>query len=339
MHMRITAGLAALASAFTAALADDSTAQLKAGSIVLTKNTPVQMAEEDLYISPQQVRIRFAFANPTKKDVDTLVAFPLPDIDTGEFWGRGAGEMTADPKNFIGFKAVVDGKPVAFTIEQRAFVKGKDVTAQLLAAGAVLNPLVGDGFQQLAKVPLAKLRALSKAGIAAVDETPQSDAKGKMTPHIEVIPQWLVKTRFYWPQRFGPGKTVVIEHSYRPITGASLFSTASDKQRQKYYDVDYCFDQPTWAGLKARSAAAAKNQTFYLTAYRTDYILKTAGNWQGPIGRFHLTLDKLKADNIISLCWDGALKKTGATTFDFVQNTFAPGRDIRLVVLESVKPQ
>ncbi|MDR3527873.1 MAG: DUF4424 family protein [Rhizomicrobium sp.] len=329
--------LAALgALAMVPAAADDSTAALQAGSIVFTKNTPVVMTAEDLYLSPNRVGIRFVFANPAKTDVATLVAFPLPDIDTAEFWGSGAGAMTADPQNFVGFKAVVDGKPVAFRIEQRAFVKGKEVTAELAAAGAVLNPLVDDGFQKLDKIALVKLRALAKAGIVALDETPESDAKGKTTPHVDVIPQWTVTTRFYWPQTFPAGKSVVIEHSYQPVTGASLFSTDSDKQHQKYYDVDYCFDQPSWAGLKRRTAAAQKKETNYLTAYRTDYILKTAGNWQGPIGRFHLTLDKLKAENILSLCWDGALKKTGATTFEFTQEHFAPARDIRMVVLEAI---
>jgi len=317
------------------AVADDSTAALEAGSIVFTKNTPIAMTAEDLYLSPKQVRIRFVFTNPTRQEVETLVAFPLPDIDTGEFWGSGAGAMTANPQNFIGFTAKVDGKTVAFTIEQRAFVKGKEVTAQLAAAGAVLNPLAGDGFQKLGKIALPKLKVLEKAGIVALDETPQADAKGKKTPHVDVIPQWVVKTRFYWKQKFPAGKAVVIEHSYQPVTGASLFSTASDKQGQKYYDVDYCFDKPTWAGLKARTAVAEKKQTNYLTAYRTDYILKTAGNWQGPIGRFHLTLDKLKAANILSLCWDGALKKTGATTFEFTQENLAPQRNIRMVVLEA----
>jgi hypothetical protein len=71
-----------------------------------------------------------------------------------------------------------------------------------------------------------------------------------------------------------------------------------------------------------------------LNAYETDYILKTANNWNGPIGRFRLVLDKLKPDNTLSLCWDGELKKTGPTTFEAVRTNFAPTRDIHLLVLE-----
>ena len=75
-----------------------------------------------------------------------------------------------------------------------------------------------------------------------------------------------------------------------------------------------------------------------MSTYETSYILSTAGNWQGPIGKFHLTLDKLKPDNILSLCWDGELKKTGPTTFEFAADNFAPKRDIALIVMESVAP-
>src|SRR5512140_869161 len=116
---------AATALAAAPMLADDSSAALKAGSIVFIKNTPIRMAAEDLYVSPTAVRIRFEFQNPTAKDVETIVAFPLPDISTSECWGSPIGTVTDDPKNFIGFKAVVDGKSIPFTIEQRAFVKNK----------------------------------------------------------------------------------------------------------------------------------------------------------------------------------------------------------------------
>lgn len=308
-------------------LADDSSAVLSAGSIVFAKNTPVRMAAEDLTVSPAQVRIRFEFANPTAKDVDTIVAFPLPDISTSEFWGSPIGTVTDDPKNFVGFKAVVDGKPVAITIEQRAFLKNKDVTAQILAAGAPVNPVADEGYVKLGELSKEKQKALIAAGLAEGDDN-------------EFIPQWTVRTRFWWNQKFPAKKTVVIEHSYQPITGQSFFSTEYQKRTAAYDGVDYCFDEGTWAAIAARTAKAkaTPDSAAYMISYQTSYILKTAGNWQGPIGRFHLTLDKLKADNILSLCWDGELKKTSPTTFEFSKENFAPKRDIAIIVLENAGP-
>ncbi|MDE2184177.1 MAG: DUF4424 family protein [Alphaproteobacteria bacterium] len=324
--------LCALGAVLAAALpakADDSSAMLSAGGIVFTKSTPVRMAAEDLYVSPKAVRIRFEFANDTAKDVETVVAFPLPDLDTAEFWGSAVGTLTDDARNFVGFTAKVDGKPVAFRIDQRAILKGKDVTDELLTAGVPVNVVAGEGYRQLDALSPDKKKKLIAQGLA--------DGGAD-----EFVPQWTVKTAFYWTQKFPAHKTVVIEHSYQPVTGQSFFSPGDMKRSDKYDNVDYCFDEPTWATLRTKSAAAKKAQGDaggYLNAYQTGYILMTARNWSGPIGRFHLTLDKLKPDNVLSLCWDGALKRSGPTTFEFTQTNFTPARDIHLLVLETQKAQ
>ena len=322
--------LATMAVVMVAAAADDSSAMLSAGSIVFTKSTPVSMAAEDLYISPNAVRIRFEFENPSAKDVDTIVAFPLPDLATWDFAESAVGTITEDPKNFVGFKAVIDGKPVAVNVEQRAFLKNKDVTPQLQAAGAIINPVADGGYEKLANLPRATKKALIAAGLAEGD----SDA---------FYPRWTVKTRFYWNQKFPAKKTVVIEHSYQPVTGQSFFTTEYHKRGEKnlFGNLDYCIDEKTWASLAARTGnnPNPSDGTRLMNTYETGYILSTAANWQGPIGKFHLTLDKLKPDNILSLCWDGELKKTGATTFEFSAQKYAPKRDIHLVVFENAAPQ
>ena len=310
--------------AAAAARADDSSAMLGAGGIVFTAGTPVRMAAEDLYVSPRAVRVRFDFANDTAKDVETVVAFPLPDIDTGEFWGSPIGTLTGDPRNFVGFTAKVDGKPIAFTIEQRAFFKGKDVTALITASGLPLNLAAAEGYRKLDALKPDKRKPLMAAGLVVGDVD-------------NYIPQWTVRTRFWWTQKFPAHKTVVIEHSYQPVTGQSFFSPAMTKRTEKYENTDYCFDEATWAAAKAKSDASRKSDganNGYLAAYQTGYILMTAKNWHGPIGRFHLTLDKLKPGNVMSLCWDGALKKTGSTSYDFTADGFTPKRDIHLLVLE-----
>jgi hypothetical protein len=329
--MRIAEWMLALGAVAAAAQADDSSAMLKAGSIVFTRNTPVRMASEDLYVSPAAVRIRFEFENPASRDVETLVAFPLPDLSTWDFAESPIGTITGDPKNFVGFKAVVDGKPVAVTVEQRAFLKTKDVTAELAAAGAVINPVTEGGYDKLAKLSKEKKKALIAAGLAEGDGGD------------EFYPRWTVKTKFYWTQKFPAKKTVVIEHSYQPVTGQSFFTTAYHKRGDKnlFGALDYCIDDRTWATLAARTGGEGEpsDGTRLMTTYETSYILSTAGNWRGPIGKFHLTLDKLKPDNILSLCWDGELKKTGATTFEFAKDNFAPKRDIVMAVFENAGPQ
>jgi hypothetical protein len=326
---RFSCGLAMTAALLAAgtALADDSTAELGAGGLVFTRNTPVRMASEDLYISPVKVRIRFVFANDTAKDVETVVAFPLPDIDTAQFYASGIGAVTDDPVNFVGFKTAIGGKPVAFKVEQRAFVKGKDVTALLVAAGAPVNPVIGDGFEKLAKLSADAFKRLKAAGV--VDGDPG-----------DVVPRWTVRTRFYWTQRFPAHGSVVIDHSYQPVTGGSFFSRENLTGQYGTNEVAaFCIDAATRARIAAKSDAAKKTNpgnNGLLSSFWTDYILMTANNWNGPIGRFHLTLDKLKPGNVLSLCWKGDLKKTGPTTFESTLTNFSPAQDIRMLVVSDM---
>lgn len=311
------------------ALADDSTAALKAGGLAFTKAPDIRMASEDLRISPQAVRIRYEFANNSGKDIESVVAFPLPDLDTQEFYVSPLGSTTKDPVNFVGFHASADGKPIAVQVEQRAIYKGKDVTALLKSAGVPVNVVIDENWKKLDALAADKKKVLERAGL--------TDSDGPEQEH----PKWTVRTRFYWTQRFPAHKTVVIEHSYQPVTGQAFFTPtdadAKPGSGDDYWKKKYCMDAGTVAKLKQMGIAAGKRHSDNgnaLEAYSTDFILKTANNWKGGIGKFHLTIDKLKPDNVLSLCWAGDLKKTGPTTFEFNAANFHPAQDLAFVVIE-----
>jgi hypothetical protein len=329
--MRKLAAALLLGLACTApSLADDGSAQLAAGGIVFTKSADIRMAKEDLYLSKEKVRIRFEFQN-TGADQDVTIAFPLPDLDIEDFQGEEVGTVTDDPLNFVGFTAKVDGKPVAFQSEQRAFIKGKDVSAIVRAAGLPLNLIAHGGYDKLDKLSDTQKKALAKAGIVDYEDN-----------HAE--PLWTVRTRFYWTQHFPAGKTVVIEHGYKPVTGGGQYYDSTDAPASAdEWSKPFCFDPGTSALLRKMLAdpkLRAKDGDFNnavggpLWAYTTDYILKTANTWKGPIGHFHLTLDKLEPKAILNLCWKGDLKKTGPTTFEFTADDFAPTQDIHMLVLQ-----
>lgn len=121
------------------------------------------------------------------------------------------------------------------------------------------------------------------------------------------------------------------------MTGQSFFGEEELKDRAEgpHDRKDFCIDDPAAAAIRARIAKLDKNgpNGAYLQAFTTAFVLKTANNWKGGIGRLHLTLDKLKPDNVLSLCWDGGLKKTGPVTFESTRESFAPAHDIKLLVL------
>ncbi|HEY1836077.1 MAG TPA: DUF4424 family protein [Rhizomicrobium sp.] len=312
------------------ALADDSSAALGAGGVVLTQSADIRMAKEDLYVSPDKVRIHFEFANDSRKDIDTVVAFPLPDIDSAKYYVEPLGEMTDDPVNFVGFSVIADGKRIAPQVEQRAYLKGRDVTATLNALHVPVNVISQTNIQIFDKLSPAQVKGLAKAGLA-------DNSSG------EARPTWLIRTKFFWTQKFPAGKTVVLEHSYQPITGGTFYVDSdikggSSDPYDRHWNRNYCIDSAALKTIAARIAPkdAKGDDGGTLEAKTTDYILMSGNNWKGPIGHFHLTLDKLKPANILSLCWDGPLKKSGATTFSFDAADYAPTRDIHMLVLSDI---
>ncbi len=148
--------------------ADDSTASLKTGGLVLEKTDKIALVSEDLYLSPTAVKVSYRFRNLTNADVETTVAFPMPDV-------TGSVDMTvAMPEpgrdNFLGFVTRVDGKPVDSQVEQRAFLAapGKpdiEITDRLKKLRVPLVPTVEAAGAALAALSAPERKALADAGI------------------------------------------------------------------------------------------------------------------------------------------------------------------------------
>jgi hypothetical protein len=326
---RVHLAAAVLAACIAPAFADDSSAMLGAGGIVLTQNADIRMASEDLFLSPKSVKVHYTFVNDGGKDIDTIVAFPLPDIDNYEYSESAIGTTLDSVPNFVGFKLSVDGRPVTPQVEVHAIQNGRDVTRDVLAAGAPLLVVVDGGYNAIQKLSKAQRAMLIKAGLLDADDT-------------DFHAKWTTTTKYWWKMHFPAGGTVTVDHSYQPVTGQTFFTTYAISQADEYagYVKTYCVDAPTKAAI-AQGLAAVKAKSGndgLLNQYTTQFVIKTANNWKGPIGRFHLTLDKLKPSNILSLCWAGDLAKTGATRFESTLTDFAPKRDIQMLVLEQPPP-
>ncbi|HZT86709.1 MAG TPA: DUF4424 domain-containing protein [Stellaceae bacterium] len=166
--MRTAAAVLAIGLAYAGpALANDSSAELAAGGLVFIQNPNVEMASEELFVSPPEIRVTYHFFNKSDQDVTNLVAFPMPDI-TFASEDTNLAIPTADPQNFLGFSTKVNGKPVTAQIEQKVFAKGVDQTALLQqlgiplapqspATGAALDALPKDKWQQLIDLGLVEM--------------------------------------------------------------------------------------------------------------------------------------------------------------------------------------
>jgi hypothetical protein len=247
------------------ARANDSAAGLDGGQLVLKQAETIRMDSEDLFLSMKEVRIRYEFRNTSPKDVETIVAFPLPPMPSKAAVDDGTTEsVTYDPAsdNPLDFVCKVDGQVVK-TRTERKDAKDK-------AGGTTLT--------------------------------------------------------YYWTQKFPAGATVVVEHSYKPALWQSFAPALSAEDAARF-----CVDA---SGGKAIDAVARADRSKVYFANGLNYILKTARNWSGPIGDFHLTIDKGDARNVVSTCGDG-VKKTGPTRFEVRKKGFVPERDLAVLFVTS----
>lgn len=139
MRRAIFAALFAIAVC-GAVLANDSSATLGAGGLTLTQSADIRMVNEDLSISREFVRVRYEFVNESDAPIATRVAFPLPEADLERLTEADVGWPTENATNTVDFRVQVDGREVTPVLEEKAFLKGLEVTDVLRRLGVPISP-------------------------------------------------------------------------------------------------------------------------------------------------------------------------------------------------------
>jgi hypothetical protein len=316
-------GAMALALAANPLAANDSIAEMTAGGLVLTRSGGIDMISEDLFVSAEEVRVRYRFRNARNRAriLVSTIAFPMPDRDLSE-------EREGDVAFPSDFRVKVDGRPVATRIERRAVLGGVDHSA--LLAGLGLAP--DAGTEALDALPPADKARLVKLGLAEADEY---DAGRGMERHL--APMWTVKETYYWDQAFPAGRDVIVEHSYRPGTGASVGTALASAEFRRSAEgrrmiARYCIDRAFLAGLARMAARAGGGEFPMLGERRVGYILTTGGNWRSPIGGFRLVVDKGARENLVSFCADN-VRKISPTQFEVRHANWRPDRDLDILIV------
>jgi len=313
----------------TSSFANDSSAELSVGGLVFTKSADVSLESEDLTITPDLVVVRYRFVNQAPNPVTLTVAFPLPDIDLSE--GDNYAIPSNDPANFLGFETKVDGKPISFTVRQTAFLGTKDITAALRGAGVPLLP-IGAQQTRLSDLPQATRDQLIGQGLLLQNGT---DDHGRQLYEGA----WTVKTAAVRQQTFPPNRPVIVEHRYHTSLGVSFDTVLRKGLRQnkamaaeiERYRKNYCVGDTFLAGLDKLAGSAEANSA-KLQERRISYILKTGANWAGPIKDFKLTVDKQKADRLVSFCADN-IKSVSPTAVEVTAKDFMPDKDLKILIV------
>jgi hypothetical protein len=325
--MRVTVLIAALTLAGAgAALANDTTASTGAGGLVLEKTDAIAMASEDLYVSAEQIRIRYLFRNLTAAPVSAIVAFPMPERKMSDEYG---GDV-AYPS---GFRTMVEGRPVKTALERKAIARGRDHKALLESLRIPVAPdSINEATRAMDRLAPAQKARLIAAGLAGEEEY-DDDGKG-MKKHL--IPLWSVQDRYWWRQVFPAGRGLRVEHRYVPGAGGSVTTPLAFKELRNTADgrwakARYCPDAAFFAALDRHNRNP--DQDPGLPDRRIDYVLTTGGNWARPIGDFRLVVDKGKPGNFVSFCETG-VRKISPTQFEVRHRNWRPTRDLNVLIVE-----
>jgi hypothetical protein len=322
-----------IAALVAPASANDTEAGFAAGGLLLVRNDHVEMVSEDLYLSTTEVRVRYEFLNHGERDERLLLAFPMPDLTIGI--EQPVSIPSADPANFLGFSTTFDGVSVPAELHQYAFAAGVDRSALLGSFGVPLAPQAEATRAALAALPAAKLAQLRQLGL--VESTEYDAGQGWQT---EWWPLWTLRTTWTWEAVFPAGRTVVVEHRYTPSVyasaGTSLLARGEhDAPILAPYQQQFCVDDAFLAAVQRATPPEAYSPPF--EELRLGYVLTTGANWAGPIGRFHLTVDKGAPTFLVSFCAEG-VRKTGPTTFELTAERFWPQRDLDILILRPYGP-
>ena len=316
------------------ATANDSSAAVGLGGLVLTRNDAVSMDSEDLFISASEVRVKYRFTNQSGKDVETLVSFPLPDMPAGAFTG---GDMAVKDVGEISFETWVNSKPVELKRAEKVLVNGRpdilDAQEYITKQGWPLRYWNDYDF-------------LEKLGSLSDTDKQQYIASGYFVPTFDggVEPNWAISTHVTRMQNFPAGKTITVEHRYVPVVGGSLAGTLdkdlrTDEYQWPGYAKDYCIDDNFLTGFDRRQKnLEQKGENNFYVIQSLHYILSSGANWKGPIKDFRLVVDKGTAFNFVSFCMDG-VTKISPTQFEVRKTNFEPKNDLQIIILEWMSPE
>ncbi len=322
-------GLAALFAVFllaAPAAANDSVASMGTGGLIFQRTDGIEMRSEDLYVSARQIRVRYRFYNRTDRNIATLVAFPLPDLQGGI-----ESDVAIEDPLRMPFTTLVNGRRVATNVEQKAVLNGVDHSDMMRGLGVPLTPRGEATLQALASLPRPQIEMLIEMGL--VEDRSWLDRGVRV---VELAPMWTLKTTHYWTQVFPAGRELDVRHQYVPAVGGSSGSVFGDPsmaegEHHNEQATRYCTTDAFQAG-----ARRMRTRGLYLSETWLDYILTTGANWAEPIGDFRMVVDKGSSRNLISFCGEG-VRKISSTRFEIRRRNYTPTSDLSVLILTGTR--
>ncbi len=308
-------------------LANDTEAELAIGGLRLLQSDAISLDKEELYISQDEVRVDYVFTNTTDKDVEILVAFPLPEQGFPNGDDSGIYDLAKD----LEFKTLVDGKPVQYEVVTQALAGGEEITPLLDKIGLNRDAQWKEGVNPDAS--LASVNAAARDKLIALGALKNEGSEAE--PYY--MQKWVVQTSVTRKQVFKAGASVKVQHRYKPLAGGSVAGGLSPQYRNedwaKQNITKFCIEKDWLKSFDKQipKHVSDKNPTGYNEIW-LGYVLKSGANWKGPIKDFRLVIDKGKPDSMISFCSEG-VKKISPTQFEVRKTDFEPTQDLNVLIV------
>ncbi len=267
-----------------------------AGGLRFDLGDRIVLESQRLYITPDQVRVRYRLMNTAEREAVLFVAFPFPSLPEPK---PPAPTLS---KSFDDAALTENGTllPV-HAITSRIYNDGHDVTAELEAAGIDLMQLTDGRLNQLSRSEYRKLeRALTDRG---------EPRPNRYAWSLEIGPEWQVN--------LPPRSMTELELSYTPYSGLSVdrFSTLSELRDLKHIEAYCANEQPDLLDWMRNRMKAHKDAGLspYLDVRRRELSYR----WEAlPPERAERTLrievsepGRDPADTRIAFCFPGGVAR------------------------------
>ncbi len=281
-----------LSSFIPLSFANDTTATTPGHELRLEKTTEIGMKKERLRISPTQVSVDYVFKNESKKDIETVVAFPL-----AKFWATYHGSAGGGEDQFTDFEVHVDHKKVSYKTQNKALFGDIDIAPELEKLKVPTDRFLES--RELLPSTLAELTKKKWYSTENADET--------------LSAMYQIQRTHYWSQKFTAGRDIQSHHSYTPQLGDNSLNMLNHLSIRPYGpDGTGSQERMGWKGFfpdnydpNAHCSIGRNDSCDYLTdswkkqgfkpgsfeASFYKYILSTGSNWKNGIEDFDLSIE------------------------------------------------
>jgi Domain of unknown function (DUF4424) len=310
-----TGAVLALTSLVSPLRAAEPTTELPAGGLTYGGQQTLVTRQEDVVLAAERVRATYTIQNAAPEARSHLMAFALPDLDMMALDGSTIDNPAydpANPMNYVGFSAIIDGQPAETYVEIRALALGLiDASVKLRELGLPLYPLHVDMAARLQALPEAARKDLLERGLIRV-------ADG------QIEPMWTLKTTLFWQQPFAAGQSHKVEIAYRPISGSSVWSSETSAMLQQRF----CVAAATVDDLLKRAA------TRPATVRWVHFLAGTGAIARGPSIAYRLAIETASAKQSAHTCRQGLVSATQSSSREITQTDLVAEDEIQVLFVE-----